>query len=62
MSQKFKVTYSTLASPDPMLDQLMNMSLEDLKKEYVEREIEPETAGDDWKPKEAKWLLEEYLR
>ena len=47
---------------DPMLDQLVNMSLEDLKKEYVEREIEPETAGDDWTPKETKWLLEEYLR
>ena len=47
---------------DPMLDQLVNMNFEDLKKVYVEREIEPETAGDDWKPQDTKWLLEEYLR
>ena len=47
---------------DSILDQLVNLSLEDLKKEYIEREIEPETAGDDWKPKDSKWLLEEFLR
>ena len=40
-----------------MLKDLMGMSTEELKKIYVEREIEPETAGDDWKPKDNRFLL-----
>lgn len=47
---------------DPMLKELMAMSKDDLKKVYTEREIEPETAGDDWKPKETRFLLDEFLR
>jgi len=47
---------------DAMLNQLMSMSTEEIRKEYIEREIEPETAGDDWKPKDTKWLVEEFLR
>jgi Fe-S oxidoreductase len=42
---------------DPMLKELMGMSAEELKKVYTEREIEPETAGDSWKPKDSKYLL-----
>lgn len=41
---------------DPMLKQLMTMSKDELKKVYTSREIEPETAGDDWKPKDSKFL------
>jgi hypothetical protein len=42
---------------DPMLNELMAMGTVELKKVYTEREIEPETAGDDWKPKEMGFLL-----
>jgi len=42
---------------DPMLTKLMGMSIDDLKKAYTEREVEPETAGDDWKPRDSKFLL-----
>ena len=34
----------------------------ELKKIYVEREIEPETAGNDWVPSENRWLLPEHMR
>jgi len=44
---------------EPMLKELMNMSIDELKKVYTERQIEPETAGDDWKPEDARFLLEE---
>ncbi|MFA4836292.1 MAG: 4Fe-4S dicluster domain-containing protein [Dehalococcoidia bacterium] len=47
---------------DPMLKELMSMNKDQLKKVYNEREIEPETAGDNWKPKEARYLLKEFLR
>ena len=47
---------------DSMLKELMAMSIDDLKKVYTERQIEPETAGDDWKPDETQWLLEEFQR
>ena len=42
---------------DPMLKQLMSMSKEELKKVYTSREIEPETAGDDWKPRDSQFLI-----
>lgn len=42
---------------DPMLKELMATGTDELKKIYIEREIEPETAGDDWSPKEARFLL-----
>ncbi len=42
---------------DPMLKELMGMSADELRKAYTEREIEPETAGDDWQPKERRFLL-----
>ena len=42
---------------DKMLKELMSMSKDELKKVYTEREIEPETAGDDWKPKDTRFLL-----
>ncbi|MFC1847959.1 4Fe-4S dicluster domain-containing protein [Chloroflexota bacterium] len=42
---------------DPMLRELMGMGTDDLKKVYTEREIEPETAGDEWKPKDSRYLL-----
>jgi hypothetical protein len=40
-----------------MLKELMAMSIDELKKAYTEREIEPETAGDDWRPKDSRFLL-----
>jgi hypothetical protein len=33
------------------------MAPEELKKAYTERELEPETAGNDWRPKDNKYLL-----
>jgi succinate dehydrogenase/fumarate reductase-like Fe-S protein len=42
---------------ESMMQEVMNMELEDLKKAYTEREIEPETAGDDWRPKDDRFLL-----
>ena len=42
---------------DDMLKKLMSMSTDDLKKVYTEREIEPETAGDDWRPQDRTYLL-----
>jgi len=47
---------------DPMLKELMAMGKDELKKIYVEREIEPETAGNDWTPKEGRFLLQEFMR
>ena len=47
---------------DPMLKELMAMDTDELKKVYTEREIEPETAGDDWVPTDTKWLLDEFKR
>lgn len=42
---------------EPMMREVMGMSTEELKKAYNEREIEPETAGDDWRPKDNRFLL-----
>jgi hypothetical protein len=42
---------------ESMLKELMAMSIDELKKAYTEREIEPETAGDDWRPKDSRFLL-----
>ena len=39
-----------------MLQELMGMSIEDLKILYQEREIEPEIAGEDWQPAEKNYL------
>jgi len=47
---------------DSMLKELMAMSIDELKTVYTGREIEPETAGDDWKPTETRWLLPEFQR
>ena len=47
---------------DQMLQELMKMPADELRKTYTEREIEPETAGDDWKPTAGKWLLDEFQR
>ena len=42
-----------------MLQKLMGMGEEELKRLYVERDWEPETAGEDWRPtKERDFLLE----
>ena len=42
---------------DSMLKELIGMSTDDLKEVYTERDIEPETAGDDWKPQDTRFLL-----
>ena len=42
---------------DQMLREVMGLSTEELKKIYTERELEPETAGEDWRPQEARFLL-----
>jgi Fe-S oxidoreductase len=39
-----------------MLQELMGMSIEDLKILYQEREIEPEITGEDWQPAEKNYL------
>lgn len=41
-----------------MLEHLMRMDEEALKEEYTKREIEPETAGEDWRPKDTRYVLE----
>ena len=43
---------------DGMLEELMSMDEEELKRVYTEREMEPEITGEDWRPKERKYLLE----
>jgi formate hydrogenlyase subunit 6/NADH:ubiquinone oxidoreductase subunit I len=43
---------------DEMLQELMGMDEEELKKVYSERELEPEITGEDWRPKERKYLIE----
>ena len=40
------------------LHELMNMPDEELRKTYQEREIEPEMAGEDWRPATNKYLQE----
>jgi Fe-S oxidoreductase len=42
---------------EPMMQQVMKMTPEELKKAYTERELEPETAGNDWRPRDNKYLL-----
>jgi heterodisulfide reductase subunit C len=39
-----------------MLEELMKAEDDQLKKLYSEREIEPEGAGEDWTPKDARYL------
>ena len=43
---------------DGMLNSLMQMSEAELRQAYLEREIEPVTAGEDWRPSEKRFLLE----
>ena len=43
---------------DRMLKSLMQMSEEELRQAYLEREIEPVTSGEDWRPGEKRFLLE----
>ncbi|MFO8010057.1 MAG: 4Fe-4S dicluster domain-containing protein [Dehalococcoidia bacterium] len=45
-----------------MLDELKKMSVDELKKTYTEREIEPETAGEDWQPKDFRFLLDDFKK
>lgn len=42
---------------EPLMRKVMAMSVEELKKAYTEREMEPETAGEDWRPKDRTFLL-----
>jgi len=42
---------------DWMMDELMNLSDEELKKRYKEREWEPEPYDPNWRPKETKYLI-----
>jgi heterodisulfide reductase subunit C len=41
---------------DSMLEDLMKAGEDQLKELYNEREIEPEGAGEDWKPKDTRYL------
>jgi formate hydrogenlyase subunit 6/NADH:ubiquinone oxidoreductase subunit I len=41
---------------DRFLDELKVMKEDELKKLYQEREIEPVTAGEDWRPKDTRYL------
>jgi len=41
---------------DECLDGLMGMKENELKKLYQDREVEPVTAGDDWKPEDSTYL------
>ncbi len=43
---------------DKMLKSLMQMNEEELRKAYLEREMEPVTAAEDWRPSEKRFLLE----
>jgi len=43
---------------DEILKSLMEMNEEELQKVYMEREIEPATATEDWMPSERRFLLE----
>ncbi|MFC1938569.1 4Fe-4S dicluster domain-containing protein [Chloroflexota bacterium] len=43
---------------DKMLKSLMQMGEEELRQAYLEREIEPLAAGEDWRPSEKRFLLE----
>lgn len=40
------------------LREIMSLDDEGLKEAYVAREMEPETAGDGWTPKDKHWLLD----
>jgi len=42
---------------DKMLKALMEMNEEELRKAYLEREMEPTTAAEDWRPSEKRFLL-----
>jgi len=44
---------------DWMLDELMSLSEEELKKRYAEREWEPEPYDPNWQPKDTKYLIVE---
>ncbi len=41
---------------DRCVDELKQVGEDELKKRYKEREVEPMTAGEDWKPKDTKYL------
>jgi hypothetical protein len=41
---------------DRCLDELKQAKEDELKKLYQEREVEPMTAGEDWKPKDTTYL------
>jgi len=41
---------------DGMLEELKRATVDELKELYQEREIEPMTAGEDWRPKDTRYL------
>ena len=41
---------------DRFLDELQQAREDELKKLYQEREVEPMAAGEDWKPKDTRYL------
>ena len=43
---------------DDILEKLKSMDEKELRKLYEERETEPVTAGEDWKPKDKRYLQE----
>ncbi|MCP4715923.1 MAG: 4Fe-4S dicluster domain-containing protein [Deltaproteobacteria bacterium] len=44
---------------EDMMQEVMHMNIDDLKKAYTEREIEPETAGEDWRPSDKRFLVKD---
>lgn len=43
---------------EAILQKLMNMDEQELRRLYVEREIEPELAGEEWRPENRDYLME----
>jgi L-lactate utilization protein LutB len=41
-----------------MLEHVMRMSPEELRQEYLKREIEPETSEETWQPQDTRYILE----
>ena len=43
---------------EEILQKLMKMDEQELRKLYVEREVEPELTGEDWRPENRDYLME----
>jgi hypothetical protein len=50
------VTAVSQGKYDRMVDELERAKEDELKKLYQEREVEPLAAGEDWKPKDTRYL------